>query len=93
MIVSSVAYSVGQTTPKFIQNTPSNDLGDTTQQALIQTNPGIYPSNVLGDTTQQALIQNNPGIYLGGYTKRKKRNTKRKKRNTKRKKRNTRQRT
>ena len=93
MIVSSVAYSVGQTTPDFIQNTPSNDLGDTTQQALIQNNPGIYPSNVLGETTQQALIQNNPGIYLGGYTKRKKRNTKRKKRNTKRKKRNTRQRT
>ena len=72
MIVSSVAYSVGQTTPEFIQNTPSN---------------------VLGETTQQTLIQNNPGIYLGGYTKRKKRNTKRKKRNTKRKKRNTRQRT
>jgi hypothetical protein len=93
MIVSSVAYSVGQTTPEFIQNTPSNVLGDTTQQALIQNNPGIYPSNVLGETTQQALIQNNPGIYLGGYTKRKKRNTKRKKRNTKRKKRNTRQRT
>jgi hypothetical protein len=109
MIVSSVAYmyTVGQTNPAFRQTAqpaliqqadpgiyPSNVLGETTQQALIQTNPGIYPSNVLGETTQQALIQQaDPEAYLGGYSKRKKRNTKRKKRNTKRKKRNTRQRT